>query len=76
MSEVPPIDVGATIAIDDDEYRVTNIWIDEDGVAHVTLSHGTHDEKVTYEDVREALSEDNAERTNTGHEAWQWRTNR
>jgi hypothetical protein len=75
MSEVSPIDVGAVLDIEGEEYRVTNIWIDEDGVSHVTISHGTHDEKLAYSDVREALDDDRAERINSGHEAWQWRNN-
>lgn len=71
--DMPPVDVGAIFAIDGEQYRITNIWIDEDGVNHLTISHGTHNEKVDYDDLVEAIEEDRAERVNGGHDAYQWR---
>jgi len=79
--KVPAIDIGAKMKGDDGSvYRVTNIWIDEDGVSHVTIREQGKfphsealDEKLAYPDVREALSSGRFERTNSPHEAWVWR---
>jgi hypothetical protein len=78
---VPPIDVGAKLkGHDETARRVTNIWIDEDGVPHVTIEsflHSPHDEEssetLPYSDIRNALSKGTMERTNGGHDAWKWR---
>jgi hypothetical protein len=79
MGEVDPIDVGATIDAPGTEGRIVNIWIDEDGEPQITIrwekvapSHDP-DEKVSYSDLREMLEWGEIERTNTGHEAWEWR---
>jgi hypothetical protein len=88
MGNIPPIDVGAKIAIARNagpdphriEGRVLNIYIDEDGNAQVSINwqimphHDRPTEKVTYDDIREMLEAGEIERTNTGHEAWKWRT--
>jgi hypothetical protein len=77
--EVDPIDVGATIEVGSTNGRITNIWIDEDGTPHLSIRwtgirYGDRpDEKVAYSDLRAMLEENEAERTNTGHEAWEWR---
>ena len=73
MSNIPPIDVGAIIKVADEQYRVTNIYIDEDGDPQVTISHGTHKETVSYEDVRDQLDRGAAIRENSPHEAFEWR---
>ena len=79
MEDVDPIDVGATIKSGTTKGRITNIWIDEDGVTHLTIRWTSvrysdrPDEKVAYDDIREMLKSGEVERTNSGHEAWQWR---
>ena len=79
--ETDPVDVGAKFKIlgdGPDIYRCTNIWIDEDGVVHLTLDTDANDRpqaKVPYDDLREKLLSGMAERVNSGHQAWRWRNN-
>ncbi len=82
MSERPPVDVGAQFEVEPPGYedpvaavyRVTNIMIDEDGTSWLTIRGGDRlDEKVSYDDLMEAVDEGWAERVNSGHEAWSWR---
>ncbi len=76
MRELDPIETGAVIEFGKgDTYRVTNVRVDEDGNVQVTIAHASHNEKVAYDDIREKMEEGEVERVNTGHEAWQWRTN-
>lgn len=60
---------------DGEEYRVTNIWIDEDGNPQITITHSTHNEKLDYEDVREKMEDGVVKRINSGNDAHEWRTN-
>jgi len=76
MPEISAVDVGALFRLDDGEvYRVSSVWVDEDGNAQLTIDHQTHDEKIAYTDLRDAMVSGVAKRINTPHEAWRWRTN-
>jgi len=71
------IDVGSRWELVDEpnRFEVTNIYIDEDGIAQLKLDYERADKKVSVdsEDLREMMEDGKVERINSAHEAWKRR---